>query len=37
MVPPDLFAEVQKLRDEYRSQHAEKTPERAAAASMGTQ
>jgi TRAP-type C4-dicarboxylate transport system substrate-binding protein len=37
MVPPDLFAEVQKLRDEYRSQHAAKTPERAAAASMGTQ
>jgi len=30
MVPPDLFAEVQKLRDEYRSQHAAKTPEPAA-------
>jgi TRAP-type C4-dicarboxylate transport system substrate-binding protein len=25
MVPPDLFAEVQKLRDEYRSQHPVKS------------
>jgi TRAP-type C4-dicarboxylate transport system substrate-binding protein len=27
MVPPDLFAEVQKLRDEYRSQHPVKAPQ----------
>jgi len=29
MVPAGLFAEVQKLRDEYRSQHAAKMPEQA--------
>ena len=34
MVPPDLFAEVQKLRDDYRSQHPFKTQEQAAAKSM---
>jgi TRAP-type C4-dicarboxylate transport system substrate-binding protein len=27
MVPPDLFAEVQKLRDEYRSQHPVRGPQ----------
>jgi len=35
MVPPDLFAEVQKLRDEYRSRHAAKTPDQVAANRKG--
>ena len=35
MVPPDLFAEVQKLRDEYRMQHPLKTPDQVAANRKG--
>jgi hypothetical protein len=29
MVPADLFDEVQRLRDEYRTQHPVRTPEKA--------
>ena len=35
MVPPDLFAEVQKLRDESRTQHAAKAPDQVAAKRKG--
>jgi hypothetical protein len=28
MVPADLFDEVQRLRDEYRTQHPVRTPEK---------
>ena len=35
MVPPELFAEVQKLRDEYRSRHPLKTQEQVASCGEG--
>ena len=37
MVPPDLFAEVQKLRDEYRSGHPLKTQDQVASGGKGAQ